>query len=176
MRERRSARVTGVTLAIAVAAMVAAPQAALAHAGEERWHRTAYNAPGRCLEGADVQAHHYHRVDTFLARNGYAHGQSGCPPEPQYVDPNNIAKFIAYYKTRVWGTPGEICGYHGWYLNGVRDYKLEYLGQWDIWASGCNYGGGVNVWLSIDTWHYTVHNGAWQGRDFRPSTKHCHCP
>ncbi|MGH9280234.1 MAG: hypothetical protein ACRD12_19300 [Acidimicrobiales bacterium] len=156
-------------LTLTVFAMATVP--AHAHYSEARLDQWAFYGQPICVNAGVLQDHAHHRVGTYPTTecSPYAH---------TYLEANRIADFIAYYKTRQWGTPGEACGYLGWNVNTVRDYRLFHGHSWDIWDTGCNYGTGVNVWLSIDTWHYADRygNGGWVGRSFNPATKHCHCP
>ncbi len=48
--------------------------------------------------------------------------------------------------------------------------------SWDIWH-WCNYGGGTHVNIYVDSWQHSWHDvHGWIGGEWRPATKHCHCP
>lgn len=180
-RTRRSLR--AVALALALVGLVGAPRAE-AHNSWNRMTQWAYvwkQPPtgwqtNYCTLANNGQNHGQHYMETIVRG---LHGQS-CNGNG-YVKINHIVHKMEYYKTRVWGQPGQYCGTQGWYYNGIDDDHLVENRTWDIW-SFCNYGVGIHVYLSVDTFQYTnghfepVPGQYWYGRDFRPATVHCHCP
>ena len=74
------------------------------------------------------------------------------------------------------GYPGTFCGIYTVNRNSGYQTYLETLFNWDIWAY-CNYGSGVNVTITIDSWMSTPFpNGPYVEGAHRPVTWHCHCP
>jgi hypothetical protein len=147
-------------LAALALAMLTVPQTASAHPTiHEQWRETWRDSSGACSVVGVKQAHTWHQVN-----------QHSCGFQVQF------AQYQEYYKVRYLGGPGDFCfseGYH-YSARGVRTFEKFY--GYDIWH-WCNYGGGTNVYLTIDSWAYVIFPGyGWYGNPVRPITLHCHCP
>ncbi len=139
---------------------------AQAHYNEEYREGWFNRDPELCTWGQMGQNHGYHTVTTSA--------WAGC------ANPKNtwFTQYQEYYKTTTWGAPGTYCGYRGWDQSPTGDRSSWHrLFDWDIWHMPCNYGAGVHVWISIDSWQYAwTDSRGYLGGARRPFTKHCHCP
>lgn len=146
--------------AVALSGVLVAP--ASGHPVEERRTAEYYRAPGFCVLGTVSQEHAWHYTNTSA---------SICQAPAMRT---NHIHYQEYYKTRVWGAPGELCWSEGWHEAFGAHVHHHFYG-WDV-GHMCNYG-GVNVWVSIDSWQFSARpNVGYLGGARRPATKHCHCP
>lgn len=163
------ARTQGCVLLLAALVLGNPMTAASAHDSVGARGGRLFSSPTICVDGAVVQNHGYHWMQTTALGGGRT-----CDWGPVRTW---HTQYQEYYKTAVWGQPGTYCGFRGWNQSpdgGHVDYVL--VNNWDIWHMPCNNGAGVNVWISIDSWQYSWWNNTWNGGAWRPATAHCHCP
>jgi hypothetical protein len=160
-------------LLIGPGAMLAfCPQAGAHESNMQSGSRYFYVTNTFCVEGSLSQDHTWHSVFT----EAEAPCTHAAPRDPGY-----IGQYQQYYKEPFWGAAGTYCGDVGWVYNTTRTFGLYQQYNWDIWSHfgyACNYGPGVNVTISIDSWQAAAYGPSWYGGNnpWRPATHHCHCP
>ena len=161
------------TLLIGPGVMLAfAPPAAAHESNMQVGPRYYYGSSTFCVQGSVSQDHYWHSIFTSA--------QAPCTyANPR--DPGYIGQYQEYYKEPYFGAPGTYCGSFGWVYNPNRTAGFYQQYNWDIWShfgSACNYGPGVNVTISIDSWQAAAYGPYWYGvnNPWRPATYHCHCP
>lgn len=139
------------------------PQPATSHPSTEDRYRQVYSEPGFCVLANARQDHTWHRMETTTRNSCGAFATT----HTQYQQ---------YYKVPTWGAPGTYCFSEGWHQSPPNVTSWVKFYDYDIWY-WCNNGGGVNVWLSIDSWQYSYKpNYGFVGAPWRPASRHCHCP
>lgn len=167
-RVHRSNGLISAVLLAAVITLIGQMTPAEAHNSEGKRQGRLFGSPTFCTFGTVVQNHGYHWVETSAWG-----GDRSCD---RGAANTSHTQYQQYYKTAVWGQPGTYCGFEGWHMSGGGQPSFVKVYNWDIWHMPCNNGGGVNVWISIDSWQYSAWNGVWNGGVWRPATAHCHCP
>ena len=159
-------------LAASALSLVGLPQtAAVGHDWPQVGGRYVYTSGNFCVRGEGYQNHTYSGIVTYI--------EGPC----SYVksrSPSYIRHRSEYFK----GWPGQpyyFCAYVPEKQNGTTTAALRTHVPRDVFWDGCNFGVGVWVDISMDTWHWSAYGsywypnwGGWPG--IRPTTHHCHCP
>lgn len=126
-----------------------------------------------CVFGRGLQRHYESHITTYTE-------SPNCGYYPQQLPPYTIRHRAEWYKSQPWlGGPYSRCHWTGEYTNRYRVSGFTTWINYDVWHY-CNWGAGVHVDITMDTWNWAHDGGAWRpyygGGAVRPITWHCHCP
>jgi hypothetical protein len=127
--------------------------------------------PSFCVYGRGNQRHRESHITTYTEH-------PNCGYYPRTLPVGTIRHRAEYFKG--WpGQPYHFCAYVPEKANPYQMSGFTTSITWDVWPQ-CNFGPGVWVDITMDTWNYALYAGDWRpwygGGAIRPITSHCHCP
>jgi hypothetical protein len=116
---------------------------------------------GFCVYGSVIQEHAWHDNTT---------SSTNCA---NYVKRWH-RQYEQFYRQRLSGGGAEFCFDNGYHQSTSASEVFFNHWPWDA-GNWCNFSG---AWMNlyIDTWQAAWNGQAWVEGQWRPATKHCHCP